>query len=273
MVKQKQPGLYALRLRLTGGDITAAQLARIARVATTYGGGRAHLTTRQGVEIHNIPEGNVDAACAELADVGLLLGATGDRVRVVVACPGSSSCRYGAIDTKAIAAELDRRFFGTETPYKVKMNCTGCPNNCGKAWENDIGIMGSTLPEWHEEHCSDCRLCVEKCPTGAIRREQGRYVIDRGTCIACSVCTTLCPTGAWTARERGAQLLIGGTMGKKPRLATPLKTMIRDTDELVDLVQRCVRYYQANGRPKERFGHMIDRLGANIVKTDLLADI
>lgn len=47
-----------------------------------------------------------------------------------------------------------------------------------------------------ETRCTGCGLCVEACPTGAIRVMDGVAHIDPALCRGCEVCRTACPTGA-----------------------------------------------------------------------------
>jgi anaerobic sulfite reductase subunit C len=204
------------------------------------------------------------------------MGACGPRVRIVAACPGNATCRWGIIDTKTVARDLDQRYFGVETPHKFKMAVTGCPHNCAKATENDIGVMGAILPCWDATTCIGCQLCVNTCPTKAIAREEGpsgdtaRYILDEDKCINCSICTSSCPANSWTPATTGYNLFIGGTMGKIPRFATLLKRLIQDKEELYRLIEKSLRYYQERGRKRERFGHTIDRLGVEKVKEEIL---
>lgn len=276
MIQQRQKEYFAMRLRAIGGDLTIVQLRKIADVADRYGRGGVHLSTRQGVEIHYVHHTNLEKARQELESAGVGMGACGPRVRIVVACPGSATCRWGIIDTKTVARDLDERYFGVETPHKFKMAVTGCPHNCAKATENDIGVMGAILPRWEAATCIDCRLCINTCPTKAITRDQGqasdraRYVLDEDKCINCSICTSSCSANAWTTAVTGYSLFIGGTMGKIPRLATLLKRLIPDKEELYRLIDRSLRYYQQHGRKRERFGHMIDRIGVEKVKEEIL---
>ncbi len=276
MIQQRQKEYFAMRLRAIGGDLTADQLRKIADVADRYGRSGVHLSTRQGVEIHYVHHTNLEQARQELASAGVGMGACGPRVRIVAACPGKATCRWGIIDTKAVARELDQRYFGVDTPHKFKMAVTGCPHNCAKATENDIGVMGAILPRWDAGACIDCQLCVNICPTKAITREEqagtdvARYVLDKDKCINCSICTSSCPASSWTPAVTGYNLFMGGTMGKIPRLATLLKRLIPNTEELYRLIENSLRYYQKHGRKKERFGHMIDRLGVDKVKEDIL---
>lgn len=270
MIQQKQLEYFAMRLHTVGGDLTSGQLRRVAEVAEKYGRGQIHISTRQGIEIHFVHYSKLEEARLELEKEGILMGACGPRVRVVVACPGNSSCKWGIIDTKLVAQYLDQKYFRQDTPHKFKMAVTGCPHNCAKATENDLGIMGGILPEWKAESCSHCDLCVNSCPTKAIYKEDVKYLLDESKCIYCSICTSNCPANSWVPAKKGFTIWIGGTMGKIPRLATKLKTLVETEMELFKLVDRIIEYYRKNGKKRERFGHMIDRLGVERVKEDLL---
>lgn len=270
MIQQKQKEYFALRLHAIGGEFTAAQFQKMAEVAEKYGKGRLHLSTRQGIEIHFVHYTHLEAARQELETAGIAMGACGPRIRIVVACPGAETCRWGIIDTKEIAKHLDQTYFRQDTPHKFKMGVTGCPHNCAKATENDLGVMGGILPGWQKDSCCNCDLCVSSCPVGAITCEDGEYRLDESKCIYCSICTANCPTNAWVPVKKGYIMWIGGTMGKVPRLGTKLHRLIETEDELFRLIDKVVEYYRANGRKRERFGHMIDRIGETKVKEELL---
>ncbi|WP_342770292.1 MULTISPECIES: 4Fe-4S binding protein [unclassified Methanoculleus] len=270
MIQQKQKEYFALRLHAVAGDFTAEQMQKIAEVAVKYGTGQIHCSTRQGIEIHNVHHTNLEAARAELESVGVAMGACGPRIRIVTGCPGARTCRWGIIDTKEVAARLDRTWFREETPHKFKMAVTGCPHNCAKATENDIGVMGGIVPGWVASSCTDCGLCVNICPTHAIEKAGDEYVVDLSLCINCSICTSSCPAGAWVVVSRGYILWIGGTMGKVPRLATRLGGLIESKERLYELVGNAIDYYRRMGRKKERFGHMIDRIGPDVVSEAIL---
>ena len=42
--------------------------------------------------------------------------------------------------------------------------------------------------------CSQCGICADECPAGAIQAEETAYCIDADSCTGCGVCAEACPT-------------------------------------------------------------------------------
>lgn len=261
IIQQKQEDCFALRIRAVSGDFTSEQMRKVIEVAEKFGKGQVHLTTRQGIEVHHVRREDLEAARRELESAGISMGACGPKIRTIVGCPGEAVCKWGIIDTKEIAHELDRDYFGQDAPYKFKIAVTGCPRNCAKAHENDIGIMGGIEPAWEGSLCADCGLCVDLCPVRAIERCDDGYRIDQSMCINCGACTSGCPSEAWECAKKGYILWVGGTLGKMPRLATRIPELIESKERLYACIDKAIRYYRINGRKRERFGHTLDRMG------------
>ena len=59
-------------------------------------------------------------------------------------------------------------------------------------------------------------------------------------------------------------------MGRVPRFASILKKVVESEEELYSLIEKAVTFYRGNGQKKERFGHMIDRIGLDKVKEEIL---
>ena len=272
IIGQKQKDVYLIRLRTVGGEMTAEELSTVAQVSRKYGNGRVHITTRQAIEIHNIPVDNLQAAREEIEEGGIVLGVCGSRGRGIVACPGNATCTSGLIETKELAAEFDEAYLRLPAPHKFKIGISGCPNNCSKPVENDIGIMGGVLPGWDKETCTACQLCVNICPTKAIEQKGAEIVFDSAKCLLCGLCISNCPSSAWTAQKTGYTLYLGGTMGKKPRLGTKAKILIETKEELFALVRKTFDFYVANGKKKERFGHTLDRIGVDRAFAQIFSD-
>src|SRR5438128_9266671 len=68
---QRQPGVQMVRCKVPAGLVTAPQLEQFAQIADEFGGGRAHLTTRQNIQYHFVPLARVPALMHMMADAGL----------------------------------------------------------------------------------------------------------------------------------------------------------------------------------------------------------
>jgi anaerobic sulfite reductase subunit C len=272
MIEQRQEGLFALRVHGVAGDFTPEQFRKIADVAQKFGKGQIHLTTRQGVEIHFVPQMYLDSAAKELELVGMVSGTSGSTVHSTGGCPGNATCKRGIIETKEIARRLDEKYFRLDMPHRLRMSVTGCPNNCAKATENDIGVMGATEPKWQKSECYNCGACVYACPVGAITVIDGQYMIDRAVCTNCGTCASSCPNAAWTAAKRGSVLWVGGMMGKAPRLAIKLPGLFTSKDALFGAIDRVIDYYRTYGRQGERLGDVAGRVGTEPFMAQVMGD-
>ncbi len=138
---QKDKSRFILRMGVTGGAVTPEYL-RVAAELAADTGATLHLTTRQTVEIQNLPEDRVEEALARIQTAGIPNAYAGPRLRTIVACPGDPVCRFSCGDTQSLAAAI-RKEYGdfSGLAVKVKISITGCRNGCAKPQENDIGIM------------------------------------------------------------------------------------------------------------------------------------
>jgi dissimilatory sulfite reductase (desulfoviridin) alpha/beta subunit len=175
------------------------------------------------------------------------------------------------VETKELATQLDSVYFRQPAPHKFKIGVSGCPNSCSKPIENDVGVMGGVLPVWDKEACVSCRLCVSICPVNAIEEKDSAFVLDEKKCIYCGLCIKNCSTSAWTAKKTGYTLLLGGTLGKRPRLGTRAKELIETKEELLSHIESSFKFYLAHGKKKERFGHTLDRIGVDKAFTEIFA--
>ncbi len=262
LMKQKEKDLFSIRLRVVGGEVTSDQLPILAGIARRYGRGRVHLTARQGIEIPYIHFKDVEAVKEELARAGLMLGACGPRVRTVTACQGGL-CSHGLIDPLPLARTLDEKYYGQGgLPHKFKIGITGCPNNCIKPYENDLGIMGVVEKIFIEEQCNLCGVCIDACPVpGVLRIEGDTLLYDASRCIQCGECIFTCPLDAWKAAASGYALYVGGKMGKWPSLGVRIDGMVKEEEGILRAVDGALDFYRREGRKGERFGDTIGRTG------------
>ncbi|NLI78061.1 MAG: NAD(P)/FAD-dependent oxidoreductase [Candidatus Riflebacteria bacterium] len=68
---------------------------------------------------------------------------------------------------------------------------------------------------------------------------------------------------------KGWRVLVGGKGGAVPRLADEL-TRDLTTDQALDLAQRVVDWFRTNGRPHQRLGMIIDKMGLEAFRQAIL---
>lgn len=269
-MKQIQKDRFSLRLRIVGGQIKAEQLKKVYEIAEKYGQGYIHMTSRQSIEIPFIRLEDVEEVKNELAKAGLQPGACGPRVRTITACQGCKICSSGLIDTTALAQEFDRRYYARELPHKFKLGITGCRNNCLKAEENDLGVKGGMRPEWLENLCSFCGLCEAVCPTKAIsvQKEDKTVVFDDKNCLNCGKCVKSCPVEAWVGKS-GFILSFGGLFGNRISIGRQLFPIIFTEEELHQVVEATLGFFQRHAKQGERLANTLDRVGWDLLEKDL----
>jgi dissimilatory sulfite reductase (desulfoviridin) alpha/beta subunit len=194
----------------------------------------------------------------------------------VEACFGSQGCpnRVAEDDDlfqsiKALLEREDLRSFleqSVKGPLKFHhefvVTLADCPNACSQPQIKDIGIIGAASPARTEAPCSECGACVEVCREGAVVLDPSGEgpVFDWKRCIRCGQCVKACPTGTIGYGVRGYRFLVGGKLGRHPRLATELPGLY-DADAVRELVRWCVRYYKEHSRGGERFAALVQSAG------------
>ncbi len=268
-MKQIQNDLFVVRLRVPCGNLTSKQLSGIAHLAEKYATGMVHITIRQGIQIPNVNIHQLDAITKELEDNGTPPGSCGPRIRNIVSCPGNSECNYGVIDTYGMGALLDKEFFGEDMPVKIKFAVTGCPNSCAKPQENDLGVMGIRMPAINTDACSGCGTCTFMCPEKAIVLENEKIKILWDKCNLCGACVGTCPNDLITEEWTGYKILVGGKIGKHPKLGTELID-VKSPQEAVAIFRKIINWVKKNAKTGERLGICLERVGFEKFRKEVL---
>ena len=262
---------FAVRFLSRAGNFTTEELANINYIADKYGKGYSGVTTRLQIEVPWIKNEDVENVIEESQKLRLRHGGTGMKVRPLVSCKGTV-CLHGNIDTQGICRELEEKYFGTDTHAKCKIGIVGCANNCAKASLNDFGIMGRTVPEYVEENCVGCSLCVKACRQKALELVDKKIVFNEELCVKCGGCVRACRTGGFIAREKGAEIFVGGRFGRGMSLGTSLGRIFSE-DDIVGVVDNIMDYYKENGVAGERICKTMDRIGQEKFINDILHSI
>jgi len=262
-----------------GGVFTAEQMEIIAQCARLYGNGKIIMTTRLAVELVGIPYEKIDEAIeyVESRDPALRFGGTGAKVRPVIACKGTT-CVYGNFDTQALGKKIhDAYYLGwtdVKLPHKFKIAVGGCPNSCAKPSLNDFGIEGHRVPEIRLDKCRGCKVCqvAANCPVKAASLRDGKVSIDKSVCKDCGVCLMKCPFGVMNREVKTVyRIFVGGTWGKKTRMATALPEYVTE-EEILPILEKTMLWFKKNAYQKERLGAAIDRVGEEQFLRDIAGD-
>ncbi|MDD4909685.1 MAG: hypothetical protein PHR44_03275 [Candidatus Omnitrophica bacterium] len=145
-LRQKQEGFFVLRTRMSRGIYSKEQLDKFSEIASKYGRGFIHATTRQGLEVPFIRFEDIDRVEQELKSAGILTGTSGPRLRTTTCCPGNNWCKSGLVNTFSLAERIEKELgiaCGLNLPHKFKIAISGCPNACVRPQTSEIGLHGA----------------------------------------------------------------------------------------------------------------------------------
>ena len=143
---QKGGKASMLRLRMTAGRVTKEKLAFTARVIREHPVPRAHFTTCQTIQLHDLAPETVCAIMEEALDAGIVtMGGGGDFPRNVMCSPlsGVEQGEYFDVQPWAEAAgEYLMGFIKAEKmPRKLKVGFSNSPANVTHTTYRDLGFV------------------------------------------------------------------------------------------------------------------------------------
>lgn len=149
---------------------------------------------------------------------------------------------------------------GLKFHHEFRVTVADCPNACSQPQIKDIGIIGAQPPKLTEKTCIRCEKCVEACTEEAVTlaRDAERPEIDFSRCVRCGGCVRACPTQTIDAGKTGYRVLLGGKLGRHPRLARELPGLYSEAEAL-GMVRDCVVWYKSTAKASERFGELLVR--------------
>lgn len=272
---------FSGRILAKGTVFSAQNFKDISTIAEKFGDGKLIATSRQAVEITGIDFDDIPKAMEFAKEHDLIFGGTGNKIRPVTACKGTT-CVYGNFDTQSLAAEIHEKFFegysSVALPHKFKIGIGGCPNSCMKPSLNDFGVEGHKVPLFDAELCRGCKVCsvAKFCPMKAATLKDNKLNIDKEVCIDCGVCSGKCPFKAVAHDTKVVyKIYVGGTWGKHTRMGTPLSSYVEET-QIMPILEKTLLWFKENANTKERLGMAIDRIGfenfEKAISTDDLLD-
>ncbi|MCK5097725.1 MAG: 4Fe-4S dicluster domain-containing protein, partial [Desulfobacteraceae bacterium] len=147
---------------------------------------------------------------------------------------------------------------GLKFHHEFRVSLSDCPNACSRPQVSDIGIIGAVLPGLSEEECTLCNACVEVCDEDAItlKEEDEKPYIDFDQCLMCGKCINVCPSGTIIEAEKAYRVLLGGKLGRHPRLAMEIPGL-HTHDQVLKIIEKCLKFYKENSKNGQRFSHLL----------------
>src|SRR5918911_3320641 len=144
---QRQPDVQMVRVKLPWGGVSPEQLETFATVVEKYAPlDKAHITTRQNIQLHHVPLRDAAALIREISDAGLSSReGCGNTVRNVTADPWAGVCHDELFDPTPYVGAYVRYFVRHPTtqlmPRKVKTAFTGSDTDRALTGIHDIAFI------------------------------------------------------------------------------------------------------------------------------------
>jgi anaerobic sulfite reductase subunit C len=187
-------------------------------------------------------------------------------------CFGGSGCPRRAMDSDALVEKIEKTLADADLlgflksrvkgdlkfHHEFRVSIADCPNACSQPQIRDVGILGAATPTSTDEACSRCGACTDLCQENAVvPAATGEIIaIDTRRCVHCGGCIAACPTGTLATGAKGYRVLIGGKLGRHPRLARELPG-IHDAETVVRMIADFLDFYKTHSTHGQRFAHLL----------------
>lgn len=171
--------------------------------------------------------------------------------------PGSF---VAALEALVAAAPLPPGLTGLGRPVRhherFRLSLCACPNGCARPHVADLGLVAVVAPAVSPRDCTGCGACIDVCPDAAMTLAGDVAVVDSARCRGCGTCAGACPAGAIACRLPALRALVGGRLGRRPRLGVEPAGRF-SPDAALGLARRCIEAFSREMRPGLRFGDVV----------------
>jgi sulfite reductase alpha subunit len=266
----------------SGFFYTAEALRMICDIWDKYGSGltNMHGSTGDLVLLGTTTE-NLEPLFAEYSSRGWDLGGSGSAMRTPSCCVGQARCEWACIDTMAICNHMTQHFqdelHRPAFPYKFKIKVSGCACDCVAAiaradcsiigtWKDNIQIDQAEVKKYADGGMDIQSEIIDMCPTNCMSYNGGQIKINDVQCNRCMHCIAKMTKALRPGKEKGASILIGS---KAPIVVGSLLSWVvvpfmkaeAPFDELTELIEKIIEWWDDNAKPRERIGELIEVKG------------
>jgi sulfite reductase alpha subunit len=274
---------HTLRVNMPSGWFyTSDALRTICDIWERHGSGLTNMHGSTGdIILLGTTTDELEPTFAELTAAGFDLGGSGSDMRTPSCCVGPARCEWACFDTLHLTNDLTQTFqdelHRPAFPYKYKIKCAGCPNDCvASIARADMSVIGTWRDEIQIDQAevkaaAEAGLDIQKdvcgnCPTKCIEWDGTKLEIDDENCVKCMHCINAMPKALKPGKDRGATILLGA---KAPivegallsSVLVPFMKIEPPYEELKDLIERIWDFWGEHGKNRERVGELMQRVG------------
>jgi sulfite reductase beta subunit len=255
-------------------------IRRLCDIADRHADGYLRFTPRNNVEFMTPDEDKVELLVKELQAINLPVGGIGPCVTSVAHTQGWLHCDIPATDAsgvvKSVMDNLYEYFINWQLPSKVRLSTSCCAINCGGQADIAIIVKHTRPPRInHEILANICELpkAVARCPVAAIRptviNGKRSLMVDHKKCMYCGACFGACPAMEINHPEHSKLGVWVGGKNSNARSKPSMMSLVAQNlpnnpprwPEVNEVVKKILTAFKEEGRPWERMGEWIDRVG------------
>ena len=274
---------HTLRVNQPAGWFyTSEALRTICDIWERHGSGLTNLHGSTGdLILLGARSAELEPTFQELAQAGFDLGGSGSSFRTPSCCVGMARCEWACYDAMKLCYDLTMAYqdemHRPPFPYKFKLKCAACPNDCVAAiaradlsiigtWKDSIQVDESAVTNYASEGLNIQKEVCDLCPSKCMDWDGRKLSIEDHECVHCMHCINVMPKALRPGMERGAVIMIGG---KAPIMQGALLSSVLvpfvPAEELMDTLKELIRrvwdFWDEHGNSRERIGEMIQRVG------------
>jgi sulfite reductase alpha subunit len=268
----------------SGWFYTSQSLRTICDIWEKHGSGLTNMHGSTGdIILLGTTTPELEPTFQELAQHGFDLGGSGSAMRTPSCCVGPARCEWACYDTMKLTYDITQKYQDSlhrpAFPYKFKIKCAGCPNDCVASiaradlsiigtWRDDIRVDQEAVKAYATAGVNIERDVCGRCPSKCMEWN-GKLAIDNRACVRCMHCINVMPKALRPGTDAGATLLIGS---KAPivqgallsSVLVPFMKLEPPYQELTDLIEKIWEWWDENGKNRERVGELIQRMGMRV---------
>ena len=145
---QKQPGYFAVYVRVPNGNISSHSSRRLIGKLKDVIADDVRVTINQGLQLRFIKPEHLEYVYSVLDEEGFAAAGFGS-VADVTSCPGTDTCNLGISNSTstafALSEVIEEEFPEFLYNKEITIKISGCMNSCGQHGMASIGFHGSSL--------------------------------------------------------------------------------------------------------------------------------